>query len=236
MAKKPNNRLLAGFSATDWARVRKNFEPMLLEAGAVLVDIGEPLSHVYFPEEGVVSTVATFETGAMAETASTGPEGLISAGAVLGTAHALNRHVVQVSGSGYRIELRQFQKLQRDYPAFRQKLLTYIQVLLMQALQSVACNGVHSIEERCARWLLMCHDRVVNDRLRLTQEYLAEMLGVSRPSVNRVARMMQSAGLINYNRGSIEIEDRPGLESMSCECYGIVRGHFDQLLPGSFER
>jgi CRP-like cAMP-binding protein len=236
VAKKPNNRLLAGFSAADWVRVRKNFEPMAFDQGTVLIDIGERLSHVYFPEEGVLSTIATFETGEVAETATTGPEGLVAVGAALGGSHALARHVVQVPGSGYRIQLRQFQKLQRDFPAFRQRLLTYVQVFLMQAMQSVACNGVHSIEERCARWLLMCHDRVANDRLRLTQEYLAEMLGVSRPSVNRVARMMQSAGLINYNRGSIEIEDRPGLEGMSCECYGIVRGHFDQLLPGSFER
>ena len=236
MARKPNNRLLAALSANDWARIRKNFELTEFVQGHVLVDAGDRYSHVYFPEQGVVSTVATFETGAIAETATTGPEGLISAGAVLGGSHSLNRHVIQVPGSGYRIEVRQFQKILRDSVAFRQRLFTYVQVFLVQAMQSAACNGVHSIEERCARWLLMCHDRSSSDRFKLTQEYLAEMLGVSRPSVNRVARMMQAARLIHYNRGSIEIVDRAGLESIACECYAIVRAHFDQLLPGSFAR
>ena len=223
-------------SASDWARVRKLFEPFELIQGHVLVEPGERFSHVYFPEEGVVSTLATFETGAVAETATTGPEGMISVGAVLGETSALNGYVVQVPGVSYRIELRPFEKLQRDYPAFRQRLLAYIQVFLGQAMQSVACNGIHSIEERFARWLLMCHDRSEHDRFPLTQEFLAEMLGVSRPSVNRVARALQRAGLIRYSRGMVEIKNRRGLEDVTCECYAIVRQHFDQLLPGSFAR
>jgi len=223
-------------SASDWARVRKLFEPFELIQGHVLVEPGERFSHVYFPEEGVVSTLATFETGAVAETATTGPEGMISVGAVLGGTSALNGYVVQVPGVSYRIELRPFEKLQRDYPAFRQRLLAYIQVFLGQAMQSVACNGIHSIEERFARWLLMCHDRSEHDRFPLTQEFLAEMLGVSRPSVNRVARALQRAGLIRYSRGMVEIKNRRGLEDVTCECYAIVRQHFDQLLPGSFAR
>jgi CRP-like cAMP-binding protein len=236
VAKKPNNRLLASFSANDWSRIRKYFEAQEFVQSDVLVDLGQRFSHVFFPEAGVVSTVATFETGAVAETATTGPEGMISIGAVLGGRNALNRHVVQLPGIGYRLEMQDFQKLLRDYPAFRQKLFVYTQVFLSQAMQSVACNGIHSIEERCARWLLMCHDRIQFDSFPLTQEFLAEMLGVSRPSVNRVARMLQSAGLIQYNRGTVAIEDRRGLEEVSCECYGIVRAHFDQLLPGSFAR
>ena len=235
-ATKPRNRLLAGISASDWARISKHFEPLELNRGDVLVEAGERFSHVFFPEEGLVSTVATFESGAVAETATTGSEGVVSVGAVLGGTRALNRHVVQVPGVGLRIEIGQFEKVQRDHAAFRQKLFAYIQVFVGQAMQSVACNVTHSIEERCARWLLMCHDRSAHDQISLTQEALADILGVSRPAVNRVARMLQSAGLIRYARGVLVIEDRQGLEATSCECYATIRQQFDQLLPGSFVR
>jgi CRP-like cAMP-binding protein len=236
MATKPKNHLLASLSAAEWTRSRKHFEPFDLVRGQVLLEVGEPLSHLYFPEDGIVSMVATFETGAMAETATIGPEGVVSVRAVLGGENALNRKIVQISGSSYRIEVRAVERLQREIPAFRLELLAYAQVFLSQAMQLVACNGVHSLEERCARWLLMYHDRSEEDRFPLTQEFWAEMLGVSRPAVNRVARALQDAGLISYGRGMVEIEDRRGLKKMSCECYEIVRNHFDQLLPGSFKR
>jgi len=234
MAGKPKNRLLAGIPVGEWLRIHKHFELIELIQGHVLAEPGESFSHVYFPEDGIVSTVATFETGAVAETATTGPEGMVSVGTVLGGTRALNRKIVQVPGSGYRIELRRFEQLQRDNPAFRQRLLAYIQVFLGQAMQSVACNGIHSIEQRCARWLLMCHDRTERDRFPLTQEFLAEMLGVSRPAVNKVAQILQGSGLIRYSRGVVEIKDRTGLEQAACECYATVRRHFDDLLPGSF--
>ena len=236
MAGKPKNRLLAGIPVGEWLRIHKHFELIELIQGHVLAEPGESFSHVYFPEDGIVSTVATFETGAVAETATTGPEGMVSVGTVLGGTRALNRKIVQVPGSGYRIELRRFEQLQRDNPAFRQRLLAYIQVFLGQAMQSVACNGIHSLEERCARWLLACHDRMEHDRFPLTQELLAEMLGVSRPAVNRIARTLQAAGLISYTRGVVEIKDRHGLKKVTCECYATIRGHFDRILPGSFAR
>jgi CRP-like cAMP-binding protein len=236
MATKPKNHLLASLSANEWARSRKYFDVVNLVRGELLLESGERFSHVYFPEDGIVSMVATFESGAMAETATIGPEGVVSVRAVLGGTDALSRKIVQVSGKSYRIETGSFERLQREVPAFRQELLAYAQVFLSQAMQLVACNGVHSLEERCARWLLMHHDRCEADRFPLTQEFWAEMLGVSRPAVNRVARALQEAGLISYGRGMIEIENRRGLEKVSCECYAIVRNHFDQLLPGSFKR
>ena len=223
-------------SATDWNRIRKHLEPFDLVRGDVLVEPGERYSYVYFPEAGIVALVASFESGSTAETATIGREGVVSVGAVLGGKSALNRTIVQMPGPGYRIELGAFERLMRELPAFRQKLLTYVRVFLGQAMQSVACNGLHSLEERCARLLLMYHDRSDEDSLLLTQEVLAEMLGVSRPAVNRVARTLQERGFISYGRGVIEIDDRRGLERVSCECYAIVRHHFDQLLPGSFGR
>jgi len=236
MAAKPKNRLLASLSANEWARSLKHFEPFRLERGEVLIEAGERFSHVYFPETGIVSMVATFESGSMAETATIGPEGVVSVRAVLGGKTSLNRKIVQVSGNSYRIEVRAFERLQREAPAFRAQLLAYTQVFLSQAIQLVACNGVHSLEERCARWLLMYHDRSETGRFPLTQEFWAEMLGVSRPAINRVARTLQDAGLISYGRGMVEIDDRRALGKVSCECYAIVRSHFDQLLPGSFKR
>ncbi len=211
-------------------------EPFELSQGDVLLEAGQSFSHAYFPEEGVVSTVAAFETGATVEMAATGFEGVVSAGAVLGGRWALNRKVVQVPGSSYRIEFRVLQDVQRDCPPFRHELLAYIRAFLGQTMQSVACNGIHALEERCARWLLECHDRMEHDRFPLTQEFLAEMLGVSRPAVNRIARTLQAAGLISYTRGALEIKDRPGLEKAACECYATIRGHFDRILPGSFAR
>ena len=236
MTTRAKNRLLRALPARDWVQIHKYLEPVELIQGRVLVAAGERFSHVYFPEEGVISTVATFETGATAEMAATGPEGVVGVGAVLGGARALNRKVVQVPGTGYRVELRFLKNLQRDYPGFRHELLAYIQAFLGQAMQSVACNGIHSLEERCARWLLECHDRMEHDRFSLTQEFLAEMLGVSRPAVNRIARTLQAAGLISYTRGVMEIKDRHGLKKVACECYATIRGHFDRILPGSFVR
>ena len=236
MDKKPNNRLLASIWESDWDRIRHDFEAVELIQGKVLFEPGDRFTHVYFPEQGIVSSVATFETGAVVETAATGPEGMVSVGGALGGVTAVNRKVVQVPGSAYRMKLDAFERMQCAFPVFRQKLLAYVQAFLGQTLQSVACNGIHTVEERCARWLLMCHDRSEGNRFPLTQEFLAEMLGVSRPAVNRVCRMLQNAGAIRYSQGVIAIEDRKELEDAACECYSTIRHQFDRLLPGSFAR
>ena len=236
MTDRPKNRLLASIPKEDWARVRHQFEPIRLNRGDVLLESGAQFTHAFFPEDGIVSTVAAFETGAVVETSATGSEGMLSVKLAFGAATASNRKVVQVSGSAYRVSIEAFERLCEKFPAFRETLLAYAQAYLGQILQLVACSGIHTIEERCARWLLMCHDRVGQNRFPLTQEFLAELLGVSRPAVNRVCRVLQSSGAIQYSRGIVSIEDRGRLTAVSCECYAAIRGQFDQLLPGSFAR
>jgi CRP-like cAMP-binding protein len=236
MSNRPKNRLLASIPDQEWARVRHEFEPIRLYRGDILVEPGAQFTHAFFPEDGIISTVTSFETGAVVEAAATGSEGMLSVKLALGAVTASNRKVVQVSGLAYQVSLETFERLCEKFPAFREMLLAYAQAYLGQILQLVACSGIHTIEERCARWLLMCHDRVGQNRLPLTQEFLAELLGVSRPAVNRVCRILQSSGAIQYSRGIVSIEDRGRLAAASCECYAAIRSQFDQLLPGSFAR
>lgn len=216
------NRLLDRLPEQDWQRMRPHFEPVELPLAKVLFEGDEPYRRLYFPTDGIVSVVAVFESGATAEMATVGREGMVGAGAILSSDTALGRHLVQVPGAGLMIGYADFRRLEREFPALRRVLLAYGQAFLIQVLQSVACNGVHSVEERAARWLLMCHDRSHGDTFLLTQEFLAEMLGVSRPAVSTVARTLQRAGLIRYSRGVMTVEDRPGLEEASCECYRII--------------
>ena len=230
----PRNRLLTAVGESDWEQLKDLMEPVELPSGQVLFEAGEPLDRVYFPETGVISTVAPFSNGPPAEMATTGREGVTSVSAALGAEHSFSRHLVQVPGSALTMEVEAFREAQRELPEFSNLLLAYARTFLAQVLQSVACNAMHSVEERCARWLLMCRDRGDGDRFLLTQEFLAEMLGVSRASVNLVARTLQTAGLIRYSRGGITIVDRHGLEDCACECYRVVREVYDATLPLSF--
>jgi CRP-like cAMP-binding protein len=229
---KPRNRILAALPFREWKRIEPLCQPIELINGRELIEGGEPLTHVYFPESGIISTVSVFESGDVAEIATTGREGMVSIAAVLGADRALHRSIVQMPGSALMIDIQSFRKLQRELPAFQTELLAYSRAFLGQIMQSVACNGVHSVEERCARWLLMAHDRSDGDTFLLTQEFLAQMLAVSRPAVNLVARTLQRAGLIWYHRGQITILDRQGLEEVSCECYGLIRQQYEQHQPG----
>jgi CRP-like cAMP-binding protein len=156
---------------------------------------------------------------------------MVSVAAILGGGSGMSRSLVQMPGSALVMDLPSFRRAQREFPAFQETLLAYARAFLGQVMQSVACNGVHSVEERCARWLLMAHDRSDSDRFPLTQEFLAQMLGVSRPAVNGVARTLQRGGLIRYRRGEVSILDREGLEEASCECYGLMRRQYEDHLP-----
>lgn len=236
MDDKPRNRLLASIPEDDWPRLRREIDTIELSQGDILLEQGDRFTHAFFPEEGVISTMASFETGAVVEAAATGAEGMLSVKALLGAATASNRKVVQVPGSAYCVGLKSLERICQKFPSVRETFRAYTQVYLGQILQSVACSGIHSIEERCARWLLMCHDRIDRDRFPLTQEFLADLLGVSRPAVNRVCQMFQSDGAIRYSRGTVSIEDRDKLSALSCECYWAIRRQFDQVLPGSFAR
>jgi CRP-like cAMP-binding protein len=220
------NQLLAALPPRDWEKMRPFFEPVELSMGKFLYDVGEPMRHLYFPTVGVISSVALFESASTAEMATVGREGMVSADAILGGETALSRTFVQVTGSALMVDLDVFKRFQREIPAFDEVLAAYVRALLAQVMQSVACNGVHFVEERAARWLLMCHDRSDGDSFPITQEFLAEMLGVSRPAVSMVARTLNRAGLIRYSRGIMKIEDRVGLEEACCECYSIIRQRY----------
>jgi CRP-like cAMP-binding protein len=226
----PRNRLLAALPDRDWRDLQPLFEEVEMPLGHILFEANQPIDRLYFPVEGVVSTVATFESGSAVEMATTGNEGMVSIAAALSSDTALNRNLVQVPGRALVIGYDAFRRVERDYPSFRETLFIYAQAFMAQTLQAVACNGIHSVEERAARWLLMTHDRCGRNSFALTQEFLAEMLGVSRPAVSMVARTLQRAGLIRYVRGMVTISDRAGLEEASCECYGIIRDQYERRL------
>jgi CRP-like cAMP-binding protein len=221
-------------SEAEWEQLKPHLERLDLPIGKVLFEPGERLDRVYFPETGVISTVAQFSDGPPAEMATTGREGVSSVSSALGAEQAYSCHLVQVPGEALAMDAEAFLHAQRTLPGFAALLNAYARSFMAQVLQSVACNAVHSVEERCARWLLMCHDRSNGERFQLTQEFLAEMLGVSRASVNLVARTLQAAGLIRYSRGGVNIVDREGLEESACECYRLVRVLYDETLPLSF--
>ena len=170
--------------------------------------------------------------GSVAETGTVGREGFTGSETILGTDDRANsRCLVQIAGEASKLPMNKLRAFLDERPHARQLLLAYTRALFAQVLQSVACNATHSVEQRCARWLLMTHDRAEADSFELTQEFLAVMLSVRRASVNVVGKTFQKRGLIRYSRGNITILDRPGLEAASCECYGIVSGVFAQLLP-----
>ena len=200
---------------------------MPLTPRTVLVDSGAPLHHAYFPHGGVICLMAAMRKGG-AETATVGREGFIGFEALLGSRIASQRVLVQVEGSASRLPIQTLADAAQESASLRGLLLGYVRYFIIQVLQSVACNGLHSVQERFARWLLMAHDRAGTDSFRLTQEFLADLLGIHRPSVTIVARTLQSVGLISYSRGLITITDRQGLEEATCECYDMVRQALNQ--------
>jgi CRP-like cAMP-binding protein len=230
---KPRNRLLAALPHEVLSSLRPHLKPVSLPRGRVLCDAEEPLKRVYFVEAGLVSMVSVFEDGTTPEMATVGREGMVDIGVFLGGEHALGRYVVPVPGFALAMEASRFQGALRERPALRAACEAYAQAFLRHLLQNIACNAVHTAEQRCARWLLTCHDQVEHDAFELTQEYLAEMLGVRRSTVTIIAGSLQQAGLIHYRRGAIMVLDRPGLEATACECprraraIAGARGRFD---------
>lgn len=225
------NRLLARIHPAGFAKLAPHLEVVALAAREVLFEAGTPLRQIYFPHSGVVCLMASMRSG-VAEMATVGCEGFVGFEAVLGGQAAASRALVQIAGSASRVSASALRAAIDRYPTIRELLLRYVRFFLIQALQSVACNTLHDVDSRCAQWLLRAHDRGGEaDSLNLTQEFLAEMLGVQRPSVTIVARSLQKAGLIRYSRGVIAITNRKGLEDAACECYGIVKRAFDEILP-----
>jgi CRP-like cAMP-binding protein len=225
------NRLLALLPDAEYQALRAHFVHVTTPNRYVVHERNEPINDIYFPLEGSHSVLTIMEDGAAIEVGTVGNEGLSSVEVLTGARYALETTIAQVPGSALRLPLQQFLHAIEGDTALRRLSMLYLQVYLAQVSQSVACNRLHSIEQRFARWILMSHDRVRGDQFQLTQEFLADMLGVYRPSVTLVARTFQQAGLLRYHRGLVTILDRPGLEEACCECYSVARRRYAEAFP-----
>jgi CRP-like cAMP-binding protein len=214
-----DNKLIASLPRGDFDRLLPHLVTVSLLQGAVLTEAGDEVDQVYFPHFGMLSLLAVLRDGKAIETATVGREGVVGAMAGLGLYKSLVRVVVQMPMACSRIAATHFRSAAATSDPIRNLCIRYNEVLLSQARVTAACNALHSIEARFCRWLLQCADRAGNETLSLTQEFLAEMLGVRRTLVTEVASKVQSSGAISYSRGVIKILDRPALMQMSCECY-----------------
>jgi CRP-like cAMP-binding protein len=199
--------------------------------GQVVYESGDRLDHVYFPTTAIVSLLYVMEDGASAEIAIVGNEGLIGIALFMGGETTPSRAVVQSAGYAYRLDARLMKEEFHRAGPVQRLLLRYTQALITQMAQTAVCNRHHSIDQQLCRWLLLSIDRLPTNELKMTQELIANMLGVRRPGVTEAAMKLQDAGLIRYSYGHIEVLDRPGLEQRVCECYGVVRREFERLLP-----
>lgn len=224
------NRLLAALPPEELEALRPDLEEVALVPKQDLYDVDCPVEHVWFVHRGVVSLVIPMQDGSTVEVGTVGPEGMVGLPLLLGARTMASKAFVQIPGEAARIGAGAFQEAVGRRPRLRELLLRYTLALVNMLTQNSACNRVHSVEERCARWLLMTHDRVHHESFPLTQEFLAHMLGVHRPTVSVAAGMLQKAGLIHYVRGVITVLDRPGLEAASCECYQAVTREFERLI------
>ena len=225
-----NNQLLGALENACYSRVAAYLEPVKLKLGAVVCDAGGLLKHAYFPQGCVLSLLTVLENGSAIETANIGREGAFGLFAAMYSRVSFNRCLVQMEGAMVRCPIALLQSEFRHSEHVRDLFVSYSETLLSQVQQTVACNAMHSTEERICRWLLMMHDRAEGETLQYTHEFLSHMLGANRKSVTLAAQSMQTAGLISYRRGKIQILDRAGLEKASCECYAIVRERFDAFL------
>lgn len=229
------NRLLAGLDPQDLARLAPYIEECRLDRRQVLYEPNAAIARVYFPHEGLTSMLTVLEDGTSIETAMIGPEGMIGVPVIAGHTISPSRAVVQAAGRAASIGSAELTEMLPICPGLRELLGRYLHAFLAQLCQTVACNAMHSADKRLARWLLAAADRTGSKPVSLTHEFLAEMLGLGRPTVSIVARALQSEGLIAYRRGLIEIVDRAGLERAACECYRVVRRTYQRLLPLSYD-
>jgi CRP-like cAMP-binding protein len=226
----PANHLLAALPAEDLIWLWPQFERVELELRHVLIRPEEPIKAVYFPESGWASMLVVLVDGRSAEVGIVGSEGMVGVPLLLGSDSSTVESIIQAAGTMLRLGTDAFRLALEHSPALRTHLLRYALAFQQQVTQTAACNGHHALDQRMARWLLMAHDRCGGDTFPMTQEFLAMMLCVHRPGVTVAARLFQQAGLIRYSHGHMEVTDREGLESASCECYGVVRRQFDRLL------
>lgn len=228
--KEIQNKLLLALPEIEYERLGPHFQTVTLSVGEVLKEADEPALHAYFPIDSVISLITVMEDGMTVEAGVVGREGVVGLSTFLGGGCTPNQHVVQAPGAALKIR---GSKLAEEFSRggkLQQLLLRYVLATIAQISQSVACNRIHSTEERLCRWLLMMNDRVDSGYFPHTQEFLSRMLGVARPIVTLTAGALQKAGWIKYSRGNITILDRDGLESATCECYGRVKHEFERLI------
>lgn len=230
------NRLLDSLPPPLRERFTAHLQPLALAFKQIVSEQDEPIRNVVFVTAGVVSLVTVLENDEIVEVATVGNEGMVGVPVLLGATSMPVRAIVQVPGHGLRMDADEFRAQLRGDSLLHEIFGRYTQALMTQMAISAACNRVHPIDQRCARWLLMTHDRVDSDRFPLTQEFLAQMLGVRRQSVNAAASILQRAGYISYRRGVITVDNREGLEAAACDCYRTVRNEFDRLFGPTQER
>lgn len=226
----PENQLLARLPPKEYERLLPFVRLVPLELNHVLNEPRSPIDYAHFPTRGVISAVTLMENGSVIEVATIGNEGMVGLSALLGDEESPNRLVVQVPGESMRMGADVLRAEIRWDSPLRQLLVRYNTAFLKQISQAVACNGLHNVQQRCCRWVLMTHDRAQSDEFLLTHEFLSHMLGVRRMSVTDVLKPLQDAGLILNHRGRITVLDRPRLEATVCECYRTVQATFDRLL------
>jgi CRP-like cAMP-binding protein len=224
------NQLLAALPAGEWQRWLPQLEHVEMPLGEVLYESGTTLSHVYFPTTSIVSLLYVLEDGASAEIAVVGNEGIVGISLFMGGESTTSRAVVQSAGEGFRLPAQAIKDEFKRAPVLH-LMLRYTQALITQMSQTAVCNRHHSLDQQLCRWLLLSLDRLSGNELVMTQELIANMLGVRREGVTEGALKLQKVGLIKYARGRITVLDRAGLEQRSCECYAVVKNEYDRLLP-----
>jgi CRP-like cAMP-binding protein len=227
----PNqNHLLAALPAAELERLSPHLELVPMQLGEILYEPGSQMQHAYFPTTSIVSLHYVMESGASAETAGVGNEGVVGISLFMGGDSTPSSAVVQTAGHAYRLAGRLLKKEFTRAGSMQRLLLRYTQALITQMIQTAACNRHHSVEQQLCRWLLLTLDRLPSQELIMTQELVASMLGVRREGITQAAGNLQQAGLIRYRRGHIAVADRPGLEARACECYAVVKKELDRLL------
>jgi len=230
------NRLLAALPPLDRERVQPLLEPVLLSRGKVLHEAHASVRHVYFPTTAIVALLQIMSDGATGEIAIVGNDGLVGLAGVTGAETTHSRAIIQSEGYGYRVRA---DLLQREFArggAMQALVLRYMQALITQIAQTAICNRRHSLQQQLCRWLLLSLDRLPSANMQMTQELIANILGVRREGVSDAASRLKAAGLIHYSRGQINVLDRGGIEALSCECYAVVRSECDRLLGGAAQR
>ena len=227
------NRLLAALPDAEWKRWEPQLEPVDMPLGKVLYESGRKLTHVYFPTTCIISLLYVLEDGASAEIAVVGHDGLVGVSLFMGGESTTSRAVVQSAGQGFRLKANLMMQEFNRAGAVLHLLLRYTQALITQMAQTAVCNRHHSLDQQLCRWLLLSLDRLPSNELLMTQELIANMLGVRREGVTEAAGDLHKAGLIRYLRGHITVLDRDGLQRRTCECYAVVKKEYDRLLPAT---